>query len=198
MRKKRANGFFRRNYTAAFSYVKESRIFIYSVIAIFLFFALLGFFVPPPAQLEAAILNFIENLLKQTEGLSQAGLIRFILLNNIESSFMGMLLGIALGFFPIMSALANGYLLGFVAAKTVSSSGISVLWRIFPHGIFELPAIFISFGIGLRLGTFVFAKNKFRTLKYYIINSIRTFFLIIVPLLIIAAIIEGSLIYLLG
>ncbi len=196
--KNRKGNFLRRSYREAWEYIKDSRNFIYTTMIVFLFFVLLGFFTPAPAKLNTIIIGFIDKLLQQTEGLSQAELIRFIFWNNIQSSFTGMLLGIFLGIFPVMSALANGYLLGFVASKTVDGNGLVILWRLFPHGIFELPALFISLGMGLRLGTSAFAKNKFRTLKYYIINSIKTFFLIVVPLLVIAAIIEGSLISLLG
>ena len=36
----------------------------------------------------------------------------------------------------------------------------SDLFRLLPHGIFELPAIFISLGLGLRFGMFIFQKEK--------------------------------------
>ena len=141
-------------------------------------------------------MNFIEELLLKTQDISYGGLIWFILLNNIQSSFFGMIYGILFGIFPIMASLVNGYLLGFVASEAVQSNGVSVLWRLFPHGIFELPALFISLGLGIKLGSFVFGKNKLKTLKIYFIKSIKTFLLVVVPLLILAAIIEGSLIFL--
>jgi len=109
-----------------------------------------------------------------------------------------MFFGIMLSIFPVLSALVNGYVLGFVASKVSAGSGFFVLWRLLPHGIFELPALFISLGLGLKLGTFVFQKKKLKTLREYLFETIRVFFFIIIPLLIIAAIIEGSLISLLG
>jgi len=200
MKKQKAarNGFFKRNYGETLVYIKESRNFIYSMIGLFIFFTVFGFVLPVPAELEAKILEFIEQLLKQTEGLSQRELIWFIFWNNLQSSFTGMLFGVMLGIFPVASAVANGYILGFVASRVAESNGILVLWRLLPHGIFELPALFISLGLGLKLGTFIFKQNKFESLKNYLINSIKVFFFIILPLLIIAAIIEGSLISLLG
>jgi len=68
------------------------------------------------------------------------------------------------------------------------------MWRLVPHGIFELPAIFISLGIGLKFGTFIFQKNKSESFRRYLWNSLQLFVLIIMPLLIAAAIIEGALI----
>jgi len=196
MRKKggKKRSFFKENYRESWKYIKDSRNFIYSVIAVFLFFALVGFILPIPAELETKILEFIEELLRQTEGMSQSELIKFILLNNLQSSFMGMLFGILFGLFSVISALTNGYILGFVASRTVDGNGLLILWRLLPHGIFELPALFISLGLGLKLGTFIFGKNKIQTLGIYLTKSMKVFFFIIIPLLIIAAIIEGSLI----
>ena len=115
-------------------------------------------------------------------------------MNNIQSSFLGVLYGVVFGIFPVVSAMVNGYLLGFVAAKSVEVEGVFILWRLFPHGIFELPALFLSLGLGLKLGSFLFQKNKIESLKDYLINSLRVFVLVIIPLLIIAAVIEGILI----
>ena len=189
-------GFFRENYRESLDYIKDSRNFIYSIMIIFLSFSFIGFFVPAPSVLETKILEFIAELLRETGGLSQLELIKFIFFNNIQSSFIGMLFGIVLGIFPVIAALANGYLLGFVAEKTAETVGIYILWRIFPHGIFELPALFISLGLGLKMGTFIFKKNKLKTLATYLSKSIKVFFFIVIPFLIIAAVIEGSLIFL--
>lgn len=179
-------------YKVSWNYIKESRNFIYSVIGVFFAFTLIGFFAPASETLTRIIMEFIANLLKQTEGMSHFELIRFIFLNNLQSSFFGMLTGMLLGIFPVFAAVGNGYLLGFVAKISVESEGIFILWRILPHGIFELPAIFISLGLGLKLGSFVFQKKKsFRELFF---NSLKVFFYIVLPLLIIAAVIEGSLI----
>ena len=141
---------------------------------------------------------FIQNLLSQTEGLSAPGLIVFIFLNNVQSSFFGVVLGFVLGVFPVLAAIANGYLVGFVGVMAVNSEGFSSLLRLLPHGIFELPAIFISFGMGIKFGTFIFQKDKAESFREYFLNSIRVFLFVVVPLLIVAAIIEGSLIALVG
>jgi len=183
-------------YGEVFDFIKESRNYIYFSVLIFLIFSFIGFFFPVPDSLSGVIMNFIEELLLKTQDMSHGGLIWFILLNNIQSSFFGMIYGILFGIFPIMASLVNGYLLGFVASEAVQSNGISVLWRLFPHGVLELPALFISLGLGIKLGSFVFGKNKLKTLKIYFIKSIKTFLLVVVPLLILAAIIEGSLIFL--
>ena len=183
----------KREYKDSWDYIKESKNFIYLIIGIFLGFALIGFFVPASENLTKIILEFIEKLLEQTKDMSQLELIRFIFVNNLQSSFFGLIFGVALGIFPVLATVANGYILGFVGKMSFESGGIFVLWRILPHGIFELPAIFISLGLGLKLGSFIFRKEKGKFFRRCFWNSLRVFLFVVIPLLIIAAIIEGSL-----
>jgi len=184
-------------YRDSWGYIKDSRNFIYIVIGIFLIFGLIGFFIPAPDFLMEQILDFIRELLEKTQAMSQMELIQFIFFNNLKSSFFGMVFGIALGIFPLFSSIINGYILGFVASMTVEGEGFSILWRLLPHGIFELPAVFISLGLGLKLGTFVFYEKKLETFKEFFWSSLKVFLFIVIPLLILAGIIEGSLVFLL-
>jgi stage II sporulation protein M len=193
-RKNKKDFSLKEQYLLSWNYIKESRNFIYSVVGIFVFFTLIGFFVPAPDFISEQILQFIQNLVAQTQGLPVSDLIIFILLNNLQTSFFGIVLGAVLGIFPFFAAIANGYLLGFVSTMSVGEGGFSVLLKLLPHGIFELPATFISFGLGLKLGTFIFRKDKAESFREYFWNSIRVFLFVVVPLLIVAAIIEGSLI----
>lgn len=199
MKKKRGKKNFslKKEYRDSWDYIKASRNFIYIIIGIFLIFGLIGFFIPAPDFLMEQILDFVRELLEKTQGMSQMELIQFIFFNNLKSSFFGMIFGIALGIFPLFSSIINGYILGFVASMTVEGEGLSVLWRLLPHGIFELPAVFISLGLGLKLGTFVFYEKKLETFKEFFWSSLRVFLFIVIPLLILAGIIEGSLVFLL-
>ncbi|GAJ04119.1 unnamed protein product [marine sediment metagenome] len=184
----------KKEYHECWKYLKDSRKFIYIIIGIFFSFAIIGFFIPAPDYLIEQIMRFIEDILGKTEGLSTLGLMKFIFFNNLKSSFFGMAFGILLGIFPIFATIANGYILGFVSALSVSSQGALSLLTLLPHGIFELPAIFISLGLGLKLGMFVFQKDKQKFFKENLLKSLKTFLLIVIPLLIIAGIIEGVLI----
>ena len=67
-RKKRGN-WIREKYGESFSFIKESRHFIYLAIAIFFFFAIVGFFIPVSENVSNQILQFIDELLKKTENL---------------------------------------------------------------------------------------------------------------------------------
>ncbi len=233
MAKKKTKNFFTENYRKSWEYIKESRNFIYTILIIFLLFVLIGAFIPVSESLEKQIFDFIEGLLRKTAGMSQGELINFIFLNNIQSSFFGMIFGVVLGIFSVITSVLNGYLLGFVSSKAVYGEGIFVLWKLLPHGIFELPALFLSLGLGLKLGfpfiykyfeyywkgknifallvgiffmlpaiilTFIFNKNlrkyQLKDFLFKVNNSVRVFIFVIVPFLLIAAIIEGSLIFL--
>jgi len=189
--------FLRKNYSLSWQYIKGSKNFILFIVLLFLLGFILAIFYQP-AEIVELIKDFIEELLQRTEGLNTRQMIIFILNNNFKNSFIAMLLGIFLGIFPVFTALANGYVLGFVAEKSVQIEGISVLWRLLPHGIFELPAVVLALGLGVRLGAFWFQREKKKEFLSRLENSLRVFLFIILPLLVIAAIIEGILIFALG
>ncbi len=176
-------------------YLKKCGKQIFAVVGIFLCAMLFAFILP---NIFSFIDIFLEELIKKTEGLSASGLINFIFLNNARTAFYGLFGGILLGIFPLANALTNGAILGYVFARVYEISGASDFWRILPHGIFELPAIFIALGLGLKLGMFIFGKYPGKGIREGFWNSLRVFLLIVVPLLIIAAIIEGVLIALIG
>ena len=86
-------------------------------------------------------------------------------------------------------------------AQVIGIGGIFILWRLLPHGIFEIPAIIISISMGLRLGSFLFVyhgKKKCSEFWKWIKKSSIAFLLIVIPLLVIAGLIEGILIWILG
>ena len=181
----------------ATSYVNESRYYIIVSISIFIFGALIGFLFQN--ELSAMINEILKDLLNKTAGLNTQEMVFFILQNNLQSSFLAIICGIFLGIFPIISGLTNGIVLGYVLSKTSEIAGITAWWRLLPHGIFELPAIFVSFGLGIKLGFawFLPQKRRWKEFKRRFYNSINVFLMIIIPLLIVAAIIEGILIGLL-
>ncbi|MFH1425245.1 MAG: stage II sporulation protein M [archaeon] len=180
----------------ALTYLKESRKYVYTVIILFFLSVLFGF-------LFKENLTFIDKLLEQliiqTQNLNTIEMIFFILQNNLLSSFISIVTGIFIGAFPVASTIINGTVLGYVLGLTLDTSSIASWWRLLPHGIFELPAIFISFGIGIKLGFSLFLNKKIRVreFKRRFYNSFNVLLIVVIPLLIIAAIIEGLLISLL-
>ncbi len=78
-----------------------------------------------------------------------------LFVNNMIASLQVMILGILLGVPTLLGLLANGALIGYVM-KGLALEGIPLLTFIslgvLPHGIFELPAFFLSTSFGLKLG----------------------------------------------
>jgi stage II sporulation protein M len=146
-----------------------------------------------PSEIEAKIIETLKQITERFAGLNIYKTIWAIFSNNLSVSFFGLLFGALLGIFPILALISNGLLIGFVAKKAVLIEGIFVLWKILPHGIFELPAVLISMSLGIKLGFQIFKKDAFKNNAR---NSFYVFFLIVVPLLAIAAIIEGILVFL--
>jgi stage II sporulation protein M len=105
--------------------------------------------------------------------------------------------GIALGLFPVIFLLANGAALGFVLSASMRSRGVlTALLAILPHGIFELPAILLATSMGLLLGGCAI-KKLFRpgeiSISSELALALRFFVRIVVPLLVIAALVEAFL-----
>jgi len=75
-----------------------------------------------------------------------------IMTNNISVSFATFAMGMTAGIGTLYMMVFNGLLLGVIGAACWQS-GMSVqLWSfVAPHGVLELPAIFIAGGAGLRV-----------------------------------------------
>ena len=44
-------------------------------------------------------------------------------------------------------------MIGFTAQFVAREEGIFILWKLLPHGVFEIPAVVIAMGLGLYLGS---------------------------------------------
>lgn len=125
------------------------------------------------------IFNIIREMVALFEGKSTLEITILIFLNNFQASFMSMFFGILIGFFPVLISVINGYLIGFTINLVVAQEGAFILWRLFPHGVFELPAIILSIGLGIFLGG-RFLDKKFKIKKFktqmMIITLVSLFF----------------------
>ncbi|RZN38331.1 MAG: stage II sporulation protein M [Methanophagales archaeon ANME-1-THS] len=113
-----------------------------------------------------------------------------IFLNNAFTCFLNIITGPLMGIFPLFSAMINGGLLGWV----VHEEGLAVFGAIAPHGMFELPAYVLSVAIGLRVAREVLKRREERRLKMTVREGLWVYLALIVPLLIVAALIESALI----
>ena len=124
-------------------------------------------------------------------------LFAFIFINNTVKSFLVIPLGAVLAIPPLIFIFFNGFIIGIVGygLSEIYPSGILFLFiGILPHGIIELIAVFWSSAISLRVGISTINKLRGRekgNVKIEIITGMRTFVLKILPLLLLAALIEA-------
>lgn len=116
-----------------------------------------------------------------------------IFLNNAFLSLLFLVLGLALGILPLLFIAFNGYVVGVIVYLIAQERGmLFILLGLLPHGILELPMVFLSAGIGLRLGYQVFSAliGRPTNIKREFKEGLTFYFHWILPLLLVAAIIE--------
>ena len=75
-----------------------------------------------------------------------------IMTNNLSVAFSTFALGITAGLGTIWMMVLNGLMIGVVGAATWQSGMAVPFWSfVAPHGVLELPAIFIAGGAGLEI-----------------------------------------------
>ena len=117
-----------------------------------------------------------------------------IFLNNAFVSLLFLVLGLVFGILPIMFIAFNGYIVGVISHLVAQEKGMPFIFlALLPHGIVELPMVFLSAGIGLRLGHQVFFAliGRPTEIKKEFKEGLRFYFHWIVPLLFLAAVVEA-------
>ena len=135
------------------------------------------------------------------EDIAGSGVVRedgsFDVLALFANNLRAMVLGILYGFIPFLylPALAlgvNAAILGMLASL-IDGQWLLLAAGILPHGIFELPALFLSLAAGLCLCKNINAyirKNEKGVMKPLLLNILRVTVLLVLPLLVIAAVME--------
>ena len=114
--------------------------------------------------------------------------------NNLRAMVLSTLYGfIPFLYLPALSMGVNAILLGMVASS-VNGQWLLLAAGILPHGIFELPALCLSLAAGLCLCQNVnryIRKNEKGIMKPLLLNILRVTGLVVIPLLVVAAIMES-------
>jgi uncharacterized membrane protein SpoIIM required for sporulation len=117
-----------------------------------------------------------------------------IMTNNLSVSFATFAMGITAGIGTIWMMVTNGMLIGVIGAATWQAGMALQLWSfVAPHGVLELPAIFIAGGAGLEIARGMLFPGFLPRRESLALAGGRAARLVlgIVPMLIIAGIIEG-------
>ncbi len=118
-----------------------------------------------------------------------------IILTNVVNSLIAVILGLALGFVPVLFAITNGLTIGmFVGTAMPKTSIFLLIAAMVPYVTFQIPALLLTSAVGLRLGYSlikVFSGRK--GMLYESKKSLAVFIFLILPLLILAAIIQATI-----
>ncbi|MEM4577015.1 MAG: stage II sporulation protein M [Candidatus Nezhaarchaeales archaeon] len=113
--------------------------------------------------------------------------------NFFKTLILGLILGILIAIPPMIFAFLNGLIIGLVSSMVAERSGaLFVLLGILPHGILEIPALLISCALGVKVGLTVYdnIRNGGFGVGIVIRKFVKTYLKVVVPLLLVAAIVE--------
>jgi len=143
--------------------------------------------------LNTVVSEVISALFQQFEGSVGVALFFKIFFQNSRATLIIILSGIVLSIFPVCAILFNGIVIGCLLSSieifSVITKSQAVLYMI-PHGIFEIPAVILAISLGIKFGLWPYKKNKLSYIKTSFIRSLKCYILVILPLLLIAGMIE--------
>ena len=192
-------------YKNEFNFLKKDilKIFFILLIVFILFATIITFVLMYNKELSKQVYSVILNMFtgKSISTNYDINMALDLFINNIRASGIVIISGIIpFLMIPILFILLNSLVMGGAIGmySYIGLSPLIGLVGIIPHGIFEIPAYVLAGTLGVYLNISLIKKIIKRKkcefkLKEVFINIIKTIVLIIVPLLIIAALIEAFL-----
>lgn len=176
---------------------RELSIYFFLTVAMFVLLTIFSTYLfSENPQLTQKLLSAVVDKFK---GITENGDISLIqlFLNNLQASVLGILVGLVpFLFLPALGIFSNAAVLGLVFSSTTAAVPLwkVVILGILPHGIFELTAVFLCYSMGIcicwNLTKKIIGHRKRENMKDLLQNCLRTTLLIVIPLLIIAALVE--------
>lgn len=119
--------------------------------------------------------------------------------NNLRAALMMLLLGIPLCILTVFMLVMNGMVVGAVVNAFGPETGVGfwemMVFGLLPHGVFELPALFIAAAFGLKLGKVLLVplegKGRLESFGFVWLEVLKVSW-VIVLLLVVAAGVEGT------
>ena len=177
-----------RNYTVAWATLRQAR---YGILIAMLVYALSC----TGGWIYADALGFFEqaagSLANKFEGKQGLDFIFSLFLHNLAATYIAMCLVTLWGLFPMVNAIANGLILGWLVGTENGPSLVDAATMLVPHGLFEWPAMMTAWGVGLWRGAGYRFSAVPGTWFHRWKQANRVYFFIVLPLLLVAAIIEG-------
>lgn len=153
--------------------------------------------IPAGALTYPLVADKMPSLLQQAFGGILTGttteIIMKVFARNAQATTIMLILGMTV-ILAILSLFINGFVVGLVF-RFAQEKGLSItqlLLGIIPHGIFELPAVFISAAMGIRIGIAAATSKgaRVKATAQAIREAAAVYLSIVVPLLVAAAFME--------
>ncbi|MCR8645756.1 stage II sporulation protein M [Paenibacillus sp. N1-5-1-14] len=187
---------------ALLHHFKEMKVYFCIIVGLFI----LGIVLGANHWNEAIIMEQMKHIQKLAEQAKDSEVVelaffKIIFFNNVKSMVLMVLMGLLFGIMPIISIFTNGLLLGFVG-NMQEGTWLDLVKGIAPHGVLEIPALFIACAYGLRLGVLVIQgigslgnedrKRKFKDNFIRLSKLMVPLLILLVVSLLIAALIEST------
>ena len=116
----------------------------------------------------------------------------FIIGNNVFNGFLWIVLGYVFSFPSLYLSALNGFVIGNISHTMILESSLSfVLVGLIPHGIVEIPTLLLCSAMGMSLGYSLINRLRGRgSLRVELVRAMRLFITRILPLIVLAAVIE--------
>ncbi|HWP52067.1 MAG TPA: stage II sporulation protein M [Clostridia bacterium] len=200
--------FIRMEYQTAFAFLKRLLRPILLMLAIFFIVAVATHFIlstqyrEDPAKMAQQIAQ-LEELINDKDLIDESGRLSAfgLFCNNFMASGMAVVAGVVPFIFIPLAALGlNASLIGMISAiMAVSGTGglYELAVSVAPHGVFEIPALLISAAMGVALcidiSKRILYKKRDLSFLTFISELVRLSVLVVVPLLVVAAMLEAYL-----
>jgi len=147
---------------------------------------------------DAVSLDILEEItggLPDLEGFDLAQIFIFIVFNNVTKTFIWMVLGVLGGLPPMFFAVLNGFFIGHFSYNVALDYSLGfIVAALIPHGVVEIPTIILSSAVGMGLGyAFINRLRGQGNMRAEFGKAFLLYFTKILPLLILAAVLEVTL-----
>ncbi len=135
---------------------------------------------------------YLETLPSGIQDYSLVQFLMFIIGNNVFNGFLWITLGYVFSFPSLYLSALNGFVIGNISHTMIMESSLSfVLVGLIPHGIIEIPTLLLCSAMGMSLGYSLINRLRGRgSLRLELIKAMRLFITRILPLIVLAAVIE--------
>jgi stage II sporulation protein M len=178
-----------------FAVLRQNKNYLWLALALFALGWLLGaLFTDSILKLVQPSLDQLRDIAQKAQDKGGAYTSGVIFTNNLRATVTMLLLGILACVPTMISLVMNGMMIGVMLAKVGGNFWGLVAFGILPHGIFEMPAIFIASAFGIKLGRVLLVplaeKTRWQSFKF-VWREVLSISWFVLLLLVVAASVEG-------